>query len=77
MEVINACRTDLENKMANIYAENYQLIKFAGSDNHLASKQEKLAGVKFNQEIKNEKEFIELIKQNKFEFFSERNKNYV
>ncbi len=77
VEVINACRTDLENKMANIYAENYQLIKFAGSDNHLASKQEKLAGVKFNQEIKSEKEFIELIKQNKFEIFFERNKNYV
>ncbi len=37
----------------------------------------KITGGKFNQEIKSEKEFIELIKQNKFEIFFERNKNYV
>ena len=36
VEVINGCRTELENKMANIYAENYGLLKTAGSDNHRA-----------------------------------------
>ena len=45
VEVVNACCTEEENMMAKIYAENYGLIPFAGSDNHRAAKQKKLAGV--------------------------------
>ena len=39
MEVVNANRTESENKIAMIYADEYKLLKTAGSDNHLASAQ--------------------------------------
>ena len=35
VEVINTCRTDFENALADQYADNYRLLKFAGSDNHV------------------------------------------
>ena len=37
VEVFNADRTELENGMAKIYAQKYDLIEFAGSDNHTGS----------------------------------------
>ena len=60
VEVINACRTELENKMAKIYAEEYNLIPFAGSDNHHAgSELAILAGMcTEDKPIKSENEFI-------------------
>lgn len=36
VETINACRTDFENRMADLYADNYELTKICGSDNHSA-----------------------------------------
>ncbi|MBR0277348.1 MAG: PHP domain-containing protein [Clostridia bacterium] len=36
VEIINGCRTDFENKMAENMAEAYSLYKTAGSDNHRA-----------------------------------------
>ena len=44
VEVINACRTDFENAMADQYADNYKLKKFAGTDNHHGMR-EKLAAM--------------------------------
>ncbi|HHT35837.1 MAG TPA: PHP domain-containing protein [Firmicutes bacterium] len=35
VEVINSCRTDFENALADQYADNYHLLKIAGSDNHV------------------------------------------
>ncbi len=37
VEVFNSRRTELENKMALIYAENYGLSKWAASDNHVGA----------------------------------------
>jgi len=45
VEVINACRSDLENSMAGHYANNYSLLKTAGTDNHVAGKIKRLAGM--------------------------------
>ena len=45
VEVINACRTDEDNRMAELYAEHYGLLKFAGSDNHVAGALKKRAGM--------------------------------
>ena len=70
IETVNACRTELENKMAKIYAENYGLIEFAGSDNHSASKQKKLAGVCCEEPICNVEDFISKVKGNKMEIFT-------
>ncbi|MBR5528743.1 MAG: PHP domain-containing protein [Clostridia bacterium] len=62
VEVINANRTELENKMADIYAENYGLIKFAGSDNHAGNAQMNFAGMESDTPINSEDEFIEAVK---------------
>ena len=75
VEVLNACRTELENKMADIYAENYGLIPFAGSDNHSCAKQKKLAGVSFKEPIKNVEEFIQKVKNREMEIFTLLNEN--
>ena len=62
IEVYNAGRKELENKMAQIYAENYGLLFFAGSDNHIGAKQTKLGGMCSPYPIKNETEFVSGVK---------------
>jgi predicted metal-dependent phosphoesterase TrpH len=58
-EIVNACRNELENKMAGIYAEEYGLIPFAGSDNHRGAGMSMLAGMKTEDKpIDSEAEFI-------------------
>ena len=59
--------------MAEIYAKNYNLLKFAGSDNHSASKQKKLFGVCFDEPICSVEEFIEKSKNGKAEVFEFKN----
>ena len=70
VEIINACRTELENKMAKLYAENYGLIEFAGTDNHQGKNQKKLAGMCSERPILSEKDFIECVKNGKMNVFS-------
>ena len=70
VEIINANRTENENKMAKIYAENYGLLEFAGSDNHIANEQKKLAGLQFETPIADEKDFCERVKNNEHKIFS-------
>lgn len=71
VEVINASRTELENRMANIYADNYELLKIAGSDNHRAGLATALAGVEFETPINDERDFIRLIREGKGKIFHE------
>ena len=70
VEVINACRTESENRMAKIYAENYHLIEFAGSDNHRANEQEKLAGMSSDIPILNEQDFVQRVKNHQMKIFT-------
>lgn len=70
VEIDNACRTDFENKMAAIYAENYGALIFAGSDNHIASKLPRLAGVAFEAKITDEADFIARIFNGAYSLFS-------
>ncbi len=69
IEVINANRTPLENKMARLYAENYGLLMIAGSDNHLGSRQEKFAGLQSEVPIESVEDMIEGIKNGKLQIF--------
>ena len=62
VEVYNACRTDLENKMAEHYAKSYGLLPFAGSDNHHGSKQRTFGGMEFSAPIVNEADFVRRVK---------------
>lgn len=61
VEVVNIWRSDEENRMAEIYADYYGLLKFAGSDNHSGAKQRKLAGVWFEEPIRDVADFIQKI----------------
>lgn len=69
-EVINACRTDFENKMAKLYAENYRLIEFAGTDNHKAAEQERLAGMCSDKPILDEQDFVQRVKNLQMKVFT-------
>lgn len=73
IEIINANRNDLENNMARIYAEQYNLLPFAGSDNHVGAKQPKLAGLAFTDPLVDENDFVNKIKSKKFEVFTLEN----
>ena len=70
VEIDNACRTDFENKMAALYAENYGFLTLAGSDNHIASKLPRLAGVEFATKLKDEADFIARIFNNEQTLFT-------
>lgn len=72
-EVINACRTDFENKMAGWYADSYELLKTAGSDNHVGPKIKQLAGMMSKQPINNENDFISMVKNGEMTLFTEPN----
>ena len=70
VEIINACGTDLANKMADIYADNYGLLKMAGSDNHRGSERKILAGVCFDTPITDERDFINRVMDNQMKLFT-------
>ena len=74
VEIMNANRPDDENNLAKIYCEHYGLIKFAGSDNHSAAKQNKLFGLCFEEPICSVKDFIEKAKNGKAEIFTLKTK---
>ena len=71
VEIINACRTDFENDMAKDYADNYKLLYFAGSDNHIASNQKLLSGVSFETSLVDELDFVKRVKNNQMGIFVE------
>lgn len=65
VETYNGNRTDFENKMAEVYAENYGLIPFAGSDNHYGPRQVHFGGMETETPIRNEADFVERVKNGK------------
>lgn len=69
IEVINSSCNELQNKMAKIYAENYNLLEFAGSDNHHGKKRNNLAGMCSDEPILNETDFVEKVKNGKMQTF--------
>ena len=73
VETMNACRTELENKMADIYADNYNLIKFAGSDNHHGARQVKLAGMCSDIPVISENDFVVKVKNGTMRIFHTTN----
>ena len=70
VETVNANRTDAENRMAKVYAEHYGLLEFAGSDNHSAAKQKKLAGLCCEEPVCSVEDFIGKVKGKKMHLFS-------
>ena len=70
VEVINACRTEFENEMARHYADCYELLQFAGSDNHRGACLGQLAGMESDTPIADERDFIERVKRGEMRIFS-------
>lgn len=70
VEIVNSSRGDFENNMAKIYAKNYGLIEFAGSDNHCASEHKLLAGMHSETPILDEQDFVGRVKDRKMSVFT-------
>jgi len=62
VEIYNACRSDFENELAKQYAENYNLLPFAGTDNHLPSSRPTLGGMQTDTPLADVSGFIERVK---------------
>ena len=72
-EIINANRSDFENHMAALYAQNYQLLEFAGTDNHIAGRQVKLAGMCCEEPVSDELDFVDKVKGGLMKVFTLEN----
>ena len=62
VEICNTSCSDFVNSMAKHYAENYGLIKFAGTDNHTAGVRNVLGGMQSETPIIDEQDFIARVK---------------
>lgn len=69
VEIINASRSDFENNMAKIYAEQYELLTTAGTDNHSASRRTTLAGISTKEPIESVEDFIAKVKNKETKIF--------
>lgn len=73
LEVLNASRTNTENKMALLYADEYHLFKTAGSDNHDGKAKQLLAGMAFETPLESEADYVKRFKNGEGHIFSEVN----
>ena len=69
VEIINASRTEQDNVIAKIYADHYNLLHFAGSDNHSLSTKN-LAGMESAKPINSVTDFINAVKNKEMAPFS-------
>lgn len=69
VETYNAARTDFENEQADHYAEQYGLLKIAGSDNHHGS-MPRLGGLQTRTRPQTARELIGLVRNGQAELFS-------
>ncbi len=59
--MFNANRSEFENKLAEQYAENYGLLRFAGSDNHSGERQKLLGGMATETPVSSVRDFIQKV----------------
>lgn len=70
VEIDNSCRTDFENKLAGENADNYELLKTAGSDKH-TGKRNRFSGLQLTEPLRSVEDMIRVIKAGKAELFSD------
>lgn len=70
VEVINACRTEEENTIAEYYCRHYGLIPFAGTDNHTGGERTSFAGMECEEPASSVDDFIRLVRERKMTPFS-------
>lgn len=61
VEIHNSCRTELENAMAEHYADSYGLLHFAGTDNHVAGRRKTFAGMESETPLVDVDDFVKRI----------------
>lgn len=59
---VNASRTKEENEIAKLYAKHYNLLLFAGSDNHMRGTDRALGGMESERPIESVDDFIKAVK---------------
>lgn len=69
VEVCNATQSDFRNNMARIYADAYELIHFAGSDNHRAGGSPRLAGMESETPVTDEQDFVRKVLAGEMKLF--------
>lgn len=70
VEIRNMCRPDFENHMAEIYANEYGLLTFAGTDNHIGRNMQSLGGMRSQTPIENEADFVWKAKNGLLQIFT-------
>lgn len=70
IEILNSSMSEFANRQAQIYAEAYKLLPFAGSDNHSAGNREFLAGMEFDSPLQNEQDLVQRILQGDGKIFT-------
>lgn len=73
VEVVNAGRTELENKMASVYREQYGFRALAGTDNHRGKENPKLAGIATQKPINTVNDFLNMFEAESYELFEVSN----
>ena len=61
-EAYNSARSDFENMMSHHFTRSYNLIYFAGSDNHTASSRKRLGGMMSDSPLIDERDFVLRVK---------------
>jgi histidinol phosphatase-like PHP family hydrolase len=61
VEVFNACRTEFENAQAAQYCQSYELIPFAGTDNHIGAAKAVLGGMATEEPLGDVSAFMEAV----------------
>jgi len=57
--------------MSKLYAEHYELIEFAGTDNHIAGNTKRLAGMCSEPPIESLEDFMNRVKNREMKVFGE------
>lgn len=69
VEIINIRRPEFENKMAMIFADQYKLLKTAGTDNHDGANQKRFAGLFSETPLVDEHDFINRVRNGEMNIF--------
>ena len=70
VETVNASRTDFENDSAQKYAKQYELLEFAGTDNH-GFTYEYVSGMESEIPVNSVSDFIKMVKEGKMKVFTQ------
>ncbi len=70
VETVNASRTDFENDSAQKYAKQYELLEFAGTDNH-GFTYEYVSGMQSEVPLACMEDFIKMVKEAKMKVFQQ------